>query len=71
MRVYQVKALNAEGSLVDFATTDVAVLAIARLQEARARHIRAWVTDETGGDVRVPDLIALADAEQANGDRPV
>jgi PAB1-binding protein PBP1 len=69
VRVYQVSALNAEGALVNFATTDVAVLAIARLQEARARHLRAWVTDETGNDVRVPDLIARADAERADWER--
>jgi hypothetical protein len=66
VRVYQVNALNAEGALVDVATTDVAVLAIARLQEARVRHLRAWVTDETGRDVHVPDLIARAEAERAN-----
>ena len=66
MRVYQVSALDAEGAMVNFATTDLAVLAIARLQEARARHLRAWVSDETGADISIPDLIVRADEERRN-----
>ena len=49
--------------MVVFATTDTAALAISRLQEARARYLRAWVSDETGIDVHVPDLIARAAQE--------
>ena len=64
MRVYQVSALNEEGAEVVFATTDTATLAILRLQEARARHLRAWVSDETGNDISIPDLIARADEER-------
>ena len=66
MRVYQVSALNDEGAVVVFATTDTASLAIIRLQEARARHLRAWVSDETGNDISIPDLIARADEERKN-----
>ena len=47
-----------------FATTDTAALAITRLQEARVRYLRAWVSDETGDNVSVPDLIARATAER-------
>ena len=69
MRVYQIGGLDAEGAEVAFATTDTAVLAIGRLQEARARFLRAWVTDETGVDISVPDLIARAASERANAER--
>ena len=69
MRVYQIGGLDAEGAEVAFATTDTAVLAIGRLQEARARYLRAWVTDETGVDISVPDLIARAASERANAER--
>ena len=65
MRVYQIGGLDAQGSMVVFATTDTAALAIMRLQEARARFLRAWVSDETGADVGVPDLIARAADERA------
>ena len=68
MRVYQIGGLDARGATVAFATTDTAVMAIARLQEARARYLRAWVSDETGVDIRIPDLIALAADERANSD---
>jgi hypothetical protein len=66
VRVFQVSGLNAEGAAVVFATTDTAALAIARLQEARARYLRAWVSDETGVDLSVPDLIARAAEERGN-----
>ena len=66
MRAFQVSGLNAEGAAVVFATTDTATLAIARLQEARARYLRAWVSDETGVDLSVPDLIARAAQEREN-----
>ena len=69
MRVYQIGGLDVEGAEVAFATTDTAVLAIGRLQEARARYLRAWVTDETGVDISVPDLIARAASERANAER--
>ena len=69
MRVYQIGGLDAKGAEVAFATTDTAVLAIGRLQEARARYLRAWVTDETGVDISVPDLIARAASERANAER--
>ena len=68
MRVYQIGGLDAQGAMVAFATTDTAVMAIARLQEARARYLRAWVSDETGVDIRIPDLIALAADERANSE---
>ena len=64
MRVYQVSGLDRAGAAVVFATTDTASLAIMRLQEARVRYLRAWVSDETGLDVSVPDLIARAKEER-------
>lgn len=64
VRVYQVSGLNSKGAVVAFATTDTAALAITRLQEARVRYLRAWVSDETGDNVSVPDLIARATAER-------
>jgi hypothetical protein len=64
VRVYQVSGLNSKGAVVAFATTDTAALAITRLQEARGRYLRAWVSDETGDNVSVPDLIARATAER-------
>ena len=64
MRVYQVSGLDRAGEAVVFATTDTAGLAIARLQEARVRYLRAWVSDETGVDLKVPDLIARAREER-------
>lgn len=64
MRIYQVSGLNSEGAAVVFATTDTASLAITRLQEARVRYLGAWVIDETGFDVSVPDLIARAKDER-------
>ena len=65
MRVYQVSGLSSDGVAVVFATTDMASLAITRLQEARVRYLRAWVSDETGIDVSVPDLIARAGKERS------
>ena len=64
MKVFQVSGINAEGLQVVFATTDTAAMAINRLQEARVRFLRAWVSDESGVDVRVPDLLARAAEER-------
>jgi hypothetical protein len=50
---------------VVFATTDTASLAITRLQEARVRYLRAWVSDETGDALSVPDLIGRAKEERS------
>ena len=71
MRVYQVSGIDAAGAVVDYSTTDDPALAINRLQEARARYLRAWVSDETGVDLNVPSLIKLAaqDAEKRKADR--
>jgi hypothetical protein len=66
MRAYEIGALDAQGAMVAFATTDTAVMAITRLQEARARFLRAWVSDETGVNISIPDLIARAADERAN-----
>lgn len=70
MRVYQISGIDAAGAVVDYSTTDNPSLAINRLQEARARYLRAWVSDETGAAVNVPSLIALAaqDAERRRVD---
>lgn len=68
MKVYQVSGLDQHGASVVFATTDTAGLAIVRLQEARARYLRAWVSDGTGLDVSVPDFLARAAAER--GENP-
>ena len=65
MRVYQVSGLDTERGEVVFATTDTASLAITRLQEARVRYLRAWVSDETGDAVSVPDLIGRAKEERS------
>jgi tRNA G26 N,N-dimethylase Trm1 len=64
VRAYQVSGLNSEGAVVVFTTTDTAGLAITRLQEARVRYLRAWVSDETGIDLAVPDLLARAEEER-------
>ena len=66
MKAFQVSGLDAAGAAVVFATTDTAALALTRLQEARVRYLRAWVSDETGHDLRVPDLIARAAEEGRN-----
>jgi hypothetical protein len=66
VRVYQVSGLDANGVEVAFATTDTAALAIKRLQEARARYLRAWVSDETGSNVSVPLLLARAAEERSS-----
>ena len=63
MKVYQISGIDAAGAVVDFSTTDNAALAINRLQEARVRYLRAWVSDETGVDVNVPSLIKRAAQE--------
>lgn len=65
MRVYQVSGPDTERGEVVFATTDTASLAITRLQEARVRYLRAWVSDETGDAVCVPDLIGRAKEERS------
>jgi len=74
VRVYQISGLDAAGAVVDYSTTDNPALAINRLQEARVRYLRAWVTDETGLDLNVPSLIKLAaqdaEARKAERDRP-
>ena len=71
VRVYQVSGIDAAGAVVDYSTTDNPALAINRLQEARVRYLRAWVTDETGVDLNVPNLIKLAAqaAETRRADR--
>ena len=68
MRVYQVSGLDRVGAEVIFSTTDTAALAIGRLQEARTRYLRAWVSDESGTCVSVPDLIARAAEEHKRAD---
>jgi hypothetical protein len=68
VRVYQISGIDAAGAVVDYSTTDNPSLAINRLQEARARYLRAWVSDETGVDVNIPGLIKLA-AEEAEARR--
>ena len=65
MKVYQVSGVDAAGAEVAFATTDTAALALKRLQEARAKYLRAWVSDETGDNVTVPDLIIRAAQERS------
>ena len=71
MRVYQISGIDAVGAVVDYSTTDNPALAINRLQEARVRYLRAWVSDETGVAVNVPTLIKLAaqEAETRSSDR--
>ena len=66
MRVYEIGGLDAHGAMVAFANTDTASLAITRLQEARVLFLRAWVSDETGVNISVPDLIARAADERAH-----
>ena len=63
VRVYQISGIDAAGAVVGFSTTDNPAMAINRLQEARARYLRAWVSDETGVDVNIPSLIKLAAEE--------
>jgi hypothetical protein len=63
VKVYQISGIDAAGAVVDFSTADNAALAINRLQEARVRYLRAWVSDETGVDVNVPSLIKRAAQE--------
>lgn len=63
VRVYQISGIDARGAVVDYSTTDNAALAISRLQEARARYLRAWVSDEAGVNVNVPSLIERAAQE--------
>lgn len=65
MKVYQISGVDAAGAEVAFSTTDTAALALTRLQEARAKYLRAWVTDETGDNVSVPDLIIRAAQERS------
>lgn len=65
MRVYQISGIDAAGVVVDYSTTDNAGLAISRLQEARVRYLRAWVTDERGADINVPSLMKIAADETA------
>jgi tRNA G26 N,N-dimethylase Trm1 len=71
VRVYQISGIDEAGAVVDFSTTDNPALAINRLQEARARYLRAWVSDESGLDINVPSLINLAaeEAEARSADR--
>ena len=71
MKVYQISGIDAAGAVVGFSTTDNPAMAINRLQEARARYLRAWVSDETGVAVNVPSLIKLAaqDAERRRADQ--
>jgi len=66
VKIYQVSGIDAEGDVITYATVDTAALALVRLQEARARCLRAWVSDETGNDVSPIDLMARADEEQRN-----
>jgi hypothetical protein len=63
VKAYQVSGLDSNGETVSYATTDTASLAVHRLQEARVHFLRAWVSDETGVDLSVPDLLARARAE--------
>ena len=71
MKVYQISGIDAAGAVVDFSIADNAALAINRLQEARVRYLRAWVSDETGVNVNVPSLIkrAAQEAETRRTDR--
>lgn len=59
MGAYQVEASDGAESFV-IATTDRASEAIKKFADALERHRRAWVTDETGLDVSMEDLVALA-----------
>ena len=68
VRVYQISGIDAAGAVVDFSTPDNAALAINRLQEARARYLRAWVSDETGVNVNVPSLTERAAQEAEAND---
>jgi hypothetical protein len=69
VKVFQVSGLDRAGQQVVFATTDTAGLAINRLAEARVRYLRAWVSDEAGIDLSVPDLIARAADERQSNDQ--
>ena len=65
MKVYQISGVDSAGAEVAFSATDTASLALKRLQEARTKYLRAWVSDENGDNVSVPDLIIRAAKEHS------
>lgn len=60
---YFVKATE-RGVVVDFATVSAAKLAIIKFLDAREQYGRAWVSDESGKDLDIDELIRRAQAEE-------
>jgi hypothetical protein len=62
VQVYLVKAA-ANGDIVDIATADSAKLAMIRYLDAVDQYDRAWVSDDSGKDILIDDLVRLAQQE--------
>ena len=63
MPAYQISAAGDDGVKV-LATTDTATEALQKFKSALEDYRRAWVTDETGADVQIEELMVRAFGEQ-------
>jgi hypothetical protein len=62
MPSYEVKGVN-DGEIVVVATVDTATDALTKCSDAEQVYRRVWVTDETGKDVSVEQLLARSEEE--------
>ena len=68
MHSYQVSAVGDDGVTM-LATTDTATQALEKFKAAIKDYRRAWVTDDTGADVSMKELIVSALREQGTNAR--
>jgi hypothetical protein len=64
VRVYRINAVGKERRPVVLGTVVSASEALVHLNHALSEYSRAWVTDEQGMDVSLPDLKRTAEKER-------
>ncbi len=64
MAIYSIKGVDEGERVVDVAAADTAKLAVTKFIDALEQYRRAWVSDQTGADVSMDDLVQLAISEE-------
>lgn len=67
MSSYDVKGVAGLSTVVVIASTDTATAALIKYRDAITQYRRVWVTDETGFDIGVVELLARFEAESRGG----
>ena len=69
MQVFRINAVGKDGRARVLRTAEGATEALARIRDAFGEYPHAWVTDEQGHDVRLGDLVRMAEGERKGRDQ--